>query len=67
MHALTVQLLITQSHSNTRTAPIVVFTTDEEKTLSIREGEYLSLLHSIEFFSSIYKYLAEFRENFKQL
>ena len=33
----------------------------------IREGEYLSLLHRIEFFSNIFKFLAEFREKFKQL
>ena len=33
----------------------------------IRAGEYLSLLHRIEFFSSIFKFLAEFREKFKQL
>ena len=29
--------------------------------------EYLSLLHRIEFFSSIFNFLAEFREKFKQL
>ena len=34
---------------------------------SIRDREYLSLLHRIEFFSSIFKFLAEFREKFKQL
>ena len=33
----------------------------------IRDREYLSLLHRIEFFSSIFKFLAEFREKFKQL
>ena len=34
---------------------------------NIRDREYLSLLHRIEFFSSIFKFLAEFREKFKQL
>ena len=32
-----------------------------------RDREYLSLLHRIEFFSSIFKFLAEFRGKFKQL